>query len=430
MFSPRHASSREWFRAGFFAALGAAILSLLALAAWHVSDAILGMAAPFVVGLMLALLLDPLADRLERHGMKRLGAVGIVFGIFLLLLVGFGAVVVPALINEAGTLKASGPQALANIRATVNFWLAHHKNFVGVKMPPTFDVLSTQLTARASAYLQQYSGGIAGFLTGTVATVINTVITLIVTFFLLYDIDRLRARFFFLLPEKARGPLDQVGRDIGGVFSDYLRGLLIVCSLYGVTTILMLYGLSFTRGHHALANYALLVGTAAGVLYAVPYLGSTTTALITFLVGFAAGGVGFGGLAVLLSLVVNQVFDNIVTPRVVGGGVGLNPVMAIFALILGAQLFSIWGMLFSVPIAASIQVILFRLFPRLTTPTPAPFLRAQGVPQDQIAAAKTAEGDTPSVPQGPSKLKEAISHGAAASPLPSPEDAPYEPMPR
>ena len=192
-----------------------------------------------------------------------------------------------------------------------------------------------------------------------------------------------------------------MGRDIGGVFSDYLRGLLIVCTLYGVCMIFMLYGLSFTRGHGALASYALLVGSAAGVLYAVPYLGSATTALITFLVAFAAGGVGFGGLAVLLALVINQVFDNIVTPRVVGGGVGLNPVVAIFALILGAKLFGIWGMLLSVPVAASIQVVLFRLFPKLTTPTPASFLRAQGVPRDQIEASKVAEGDRRVSPRVP-----------------------------
>ncbi|MBV9852739.1 MAG: AI-2E family transporter [Armatimonadetes bacterium] len=417
MFSPRHASSREWFRAGFFAALGAAVLGLLALAAWHVSDAALAIATPFVIGLMLALLLDPLADKLERRGLKRMGAVGIVFGIFLLLLVGFGYIVIPALIDEAGKLKDSGPQALNNVRVTVNGWLTTHKHFVGVKMPKNFDTLSAQLTAKASDYLQQSSGGIQGFLSGTVATVINIIITLIVTFFLLADIDRLRARLFYLLPDKARGPMDEMGRDIGGVFSDYLRGLLIVCTLYGITTIVMLYVLSCTPHHHDLANYALLVGTAAGVLYAVPYLGSTTTALVTFLVAFAAGGIGFGGLAVALSLVINQVFDNIVTPRVVGGGVGLNPVIAIFALILGAHLFGIWGMLLSVPVAASIQVILFRLFPKLTQPTPASFLRAQGVPRDQIESSKIAEGESPSVPKGPSQLRAALTKdGAAAAP--------------
>ena len=138
MFSPRHAYAREWFRAGFFAALGAALLGVLALAVWHVSDAALAVATPFVVGLMLALLLDPLADKLERRGLKRMAAVGIVFGIFLLLLIGFGYVVIPALIAEAGTLQRSGPQALANITATVNHWLSLHPTSSARRCPRTW----------------------------------------------------------------------------------------------------------------------------------------------------------------------------------------------------------------------------------------------------------------------------------------------------
>ena len=90
-----------------------------------------------------------------------------------------------------------------------------------------------------------------------------------------------------------------MGSDVGGVFSDYLRGLLIVCALYGVFTIGLLYGLSIF--HHSLAQYALLVGVAAGVLYAVPYLGAFSIALMTFIVAFAAAtadhqsGLAFGG---------------------------------------------------------------------------------------------------------------------------------------
>ena len=143
-----------------------------------------------------------------------------------------------------------------------------------------------------------------------------------------------------------------------------------------------------------MAQYALLVGVAAGVLYAIPYLGALTTAVVTFLIATAAGGIGFGGWAVAATFGLNQIFDNFVTPRVVGGGVGLNPVFALFALTLGGELFGFWGLLFAVPLAASIQVILFRFFPILTEPTPDAFLRAQGVrPKDRESA--KVMGDAP-----------------------------------
>jgi predicted PurR-regulated permease PerM len=413
MFSPPYATAREWFRSGFFAALGVAVLALLALLLWQFAAGVLAVAAPFVFGLLLALLLDPLADRLERRGMPRLAAVGIVFLGFLLLLVGFFVVIIPALVNEAGQLHDSGTGTIKSLKDTVNQWLNSHKDFhVGdFRIPKKYnsDKISEQLSTQAMTYMENSMGGIQGLLTNTATTIISTIITLIVGFFLLKDIDKLRARLFYLLPERARNPMEQVGRDIGGVFYDYLRGLLIVCTLYGVTTIAMLYGLSFTQGHSALAGYALLVGTLAGVLYAVPYLGAIVTALITFVVAFAAGGFGFGVWAIGLLLLINQVFDNIITPRVVGGGVGLHPVLAIFALIVGADLFHIWGMLLSVPIAASIQVILFRVFPRLAKPTPVNFLRAHNAePNDLNPDGKTSkvdEGDQHRVPEAPSQLK-------------------------
>ena len=391
---PRRAARRDWFRAGFFFAAGVLGLGVIALAARHVMDATLAVLAPFVVGMVLAILLDPLVDKLEKRGMSRAVAAGIVFVVLLTIIVGSGVLLFPRLAQQATDLANNTPTFLADAsNKATKFLQFYHK--VGPFTLPNFQQLSDRVTAYMSTLLQSASGRTAGFLLGSVTLVIQTVLALILTFFLLLDIDRLRARLFFLAPEKWRPLMSGMGNDVGEVFANYLSGLFRVCALYGISTVVLLYGLSMV--HHGLASYALLVGVTAGVLYAVPYIGSLTTALVTFLVAFAAGspehGLTFGLTAVGLTLVLNQVFDNIITPRVVGGGVGLNPVVAIFALVLGAELFGIWGMLLSVPMAGSIQVILFRLFPRLTEQTPAPFLRAQGVPDREKRAPKVLDGE-------------------------------------
>lgn len=395
---PRKAARRDWLRAGFFAALGVGLFALLAFVGWRFLDATLDVAAPFVIGLVLALLLDPLADKLEGVGLNRTAAASIVFLGLLLIIAGIVSIIIPALISQATDLAQNGPKFIQGLQVYVNAFLIAHPKIGPFTLPwKNYGDLSDQISSQAATLLQNSTGRVSGFLVGSVTFVIQMVLALIITFFLLVDIDRLRARLFFLAPAAWRERMGQMGNDVGGVFSDYLRGLLIVCALYGVGTILLLYGLSLA--HPQLARYALLVGVAAGVLYAVPYLGSTTTALVTFLVSFAAAttphhsGLAFGGIAVLLTLLLNQIFDNIVTPRVVGGGVGLHPVMALFALVIGGALFSIWGMLLSVPIAASIQVILFRLYPRLTSPTPPAFLRAQGVRPQEGESEKIREGD-------------------------------------
>ena len=395
--SPRNPLPRRYVQAGFYFSLGILLLVVLALVARRFAEATLTVISPFAVGLTLALLLDPLADSLMKRGLSRMAASGIVFGVFLFLIVGVGYLSIPALIDQAASLAQNGPTFIEGLRHSVNDFLTAHPKIGPVKMPKDFSHLTDQISGQAAGFLQKAGGSIGTFLIGSVTVVVQFILTLIITFYFLVDIDRLRARLFYLAPEKWRGMMGHIGSDVGGVFSDYLRGLLIVCALYGVATIGLLYGLSVF--HHSLAQYALLVGAAAGLLYAVPYLGSLTTALVTFVVAFAAAagdhqsGLAFGGIAVAATLVVNQVFDNIVTPRVVGGGVGLHPILALFALVIGGELFGIAGMLLSVPIAGSIQAILFRLFPRLTQPTPAPFLSVQGVPLDGKESTKILQGD-------------------------------------
>ncbi|MGI4789166.1 MAG: AI-2E family transporter [Janthinobacterium lividum] len=397
MLNSRTLPPRLYVQAGFYFSLGTILLVLLALIARRFAEATLAVITPFAIGLVLAMLLDPIADRLMKRGMSRMAAAGLVFGIFLLLIIGIGWLTIPALIGQAGALAQNGPGYITALQGKAGNFLRLHPKIGPIKLPTYVSQITEQLTARASGFLQQASGSIVTFLIGSATVLIQSVLTLIIAFYFLVDIDRLRARMFYLAPQNWRTMMGHIGSDIGGVFSDYLRGLLIVCALYGVTTIALLYGLSIF--HHSMAQYALLVGAAAGVLYAVPYLGALSTALVTFIVAFTAAtgdhqsGLVFGGIAVAVTLLVNQVFDNVVTPRVVGGGVGLHPVMALFALVIGAELFGIWGMLLSVPIAGSIQAIMFRLYPRLTQPTPAPFLNVQGVPLDGKESEKILDGN-------------------------------------
>jgi predicted PurR-regulated permease PerM len=64
-------------------------------------------------------------------------------------------------------------------------------------------------------------------------------------------------------------------------------------------------------------------------------------------------------------LAIHVTFDYVITPRVVGGSVGLHPIVNVFALMAGATLFGVWGMLLAVPVAASIQKLLLKFYPGL-----------------------------------------------------------------
>jgi predicted PurR-regulated permease PerM len=226
----------------------------------------------------------------------------------------------------------------------------------------------------------------------SVSQAVNTLVTLLIAFYLVMDLDRLRARLLYLMRPAWREPVARGVEDVRSIFAGFLTKLLLLCALYGACMAVLFLILSIFQP--GMLAYAVLMGVAGLLLYAVPYVGATSMAVGSFALGWAASGtVIFGVVCGVAALVLNAVFDNVVYPRLVGGGVGLHPVVAVFALILGGSVFGLPGMILAVPTAASIQTLLYRMFPRLTSPTPREFLLRWGVlPQDAAPVAETPEG--------------------------------------
>jgi predicted PurR-regulated permease PerM len=382
---------RDWVARGFYVALGVALLYVLATVVHEFGMAVLAVATPFVVGIGIAVLIDPLIRRVERYQMRRSFAVLVVFGAFLMIVVGTAYATIPALINQAGDFATEGPTSVAKLKTSVDKYLAKHQKLGPIKLPKNSDTLLSKISDTASEGIQKSAGNIAEVLIGSASVIVQAVVSIIITFYVLMDYDRLRSRFFFLVPAQYRGYVRSLSGDVGGVFAQYVRGLVLECTIFGICIVIMLEALAFV--HPKLMDSALLVGALAGILYAVPYLGALVITLLCFLVSFAAGGFWFGIGAAVASFVINQAFDYIVTPKVIGAGVGLHPIAALFALAMGGEMFhNVWGLILSVPVAGSIQVIFYRLFPKLCEPTPKSILEMEGVEDD--------DPDIPRIPTG------------------------------
>lgn len=292
---------------------------------------------------------------------------------------------------------AAGRSGFDELRTKVDAWLTSHRQLGPVKLPRNLDSITTQYSDQLAQALKVTAGRAASIVIGGVSSLLSVVLVPIIAVYILADIDRLRARLLFLLPDRVRVQALTYAQDVGGVFGNYVRGLFTVCALYAGAAMVALLGVSVA--FPALRGYALLLGFASGLLYAVPYVGALTTVLLSAIVCVATGS---GTTALLVSvgvlLALNQVFDNVIMPRVVGGGVGLHPILALFALLLGGTLFGLWGMLLSVPVAASIQVVLFRIFPKLAAPTPLSLLMPQRRPERRPAPEE--DRDEVSPPEG------------------------------
>jgi len=141
-----------------------------------------------------------------------------------------------------------------------------------------------------------------------------------------------------------------------------------VCSLFGILCTISFYVLHMVYK----MDYPLVLGILAGLVYIVPYLGMATIAAAAGATAYftSTNPVLCAILAVTACLLFNLIIDYGVSPRVLGQGVGLHPLLVIFALLCGAQIGGILGMIMAIPLFASMRVIAIHLFPQLIAPIP------------------------------------------------------------
>ncbi|MGD8239868.1 MAG: AI-2E family transporter, partial [Armatimonadota bacterium] len=201
--------------------------------------------------------------------------------------------------------------------------------------------LFDEATASVSRVVPTALRKVGSFLLGSLSSLLVVVLVPIIAFHFLKEFDPFRAAVVRLVPERRRDDFRAITRQVNAMLGSYLRGLTAVCVLVAIASTAMLYVLSLLFG----MEYALVIGLVTGLTYAVPYIGATLAAVAAGVFGYATAdhhALLCGGLAVGLQIVINQIFDSIIMPRIVGHKVGMHPLLVIFALMAG---FELWGIL-------------------------------------------------------------------------------------
>jgi predicted PurR-regulated permease PerM len=340
-------------RAARFGIVTAAVAAALFATLWVLKGAL----TPLVTAFVIAYLLDPLIDRLERLGLGRrfailfvLALVGTAFAAFLLL-------VIPLLVEQLTNLVTAIPVYLE--RAQTELLPAFEARF-GVELPNVEEVLaqlkSLDLTALGTAgdAVRQALTTVTGTLTGTVSALINALVIPILAYYLLVEFDDILARLAEWIPQRHREYVVDKARTADTLISGFLRGQLLVASILGV-----LYAVGF--GFLGI-DFAIGVGLLAGVMALVPYLGNVValgSALALAILEFGFDWHVFGVIG--WYVVVQNLEGFVLTPRIVGGSVGLHPAVVIVALLIGGDLFGFLGLLIAVPAAAVAKVFIDEL---------------------------------------------------------------------
>ncbi len=312
---------------------------------------------PVSLAFIIAMVLDPTVDRLENRGMSRAMASTLVF-------VGFLAVAV-AVVVLFGSVISSQAASIARDLARL-FPDPSQPDLVPVTQriltrldanPALRDSL-VEVARKATGHLTAYLEGASGLIVALVPNLAWVVVVPVLAFYTLNDFHRIYAKAVLLVPKHHRPFAQSVIAEVSTVFGKYVRGLGTVCLLLGLADSAILFALG--------SPYWLFLGLLGGLLYAIPVFGSLFTVGLVMLVSIVTAAPGkamlMGGGIFLTHF---AIFDQIVTPRVLGKQVGLHPILTILALLIGYQVWGLSGMLIAVPLAASIQVLVVHLVPKL-----------------------------------------------------------------
>ena len=358
---------------------------------------------PVAVAGVLAYLLDPVVDRLERKGVSRVRAIVCVFALAVALVAALFSSVVPQLIDEARQLVATAPTYALNIEKRVHHWISHPPALLSKLLPrrstavapPASSTVANEPVAAAStnsagsAYasatnsppifgdalgangLQKATSWLAGVLpkvgywmfgqVGRVASWFGMIAGLalvpVYAFYFLLEKRSISSHWTDYLPvtdSRFKEELVFVLSSINGYLIAFFRGQVLVAICDGIL---------YTIGFLVIGlPYAVLVGVMAIALTMIPFLGAIITCSTALVIALVQFGDWLHPLLVLGVFGFVQALEGLViSPKIMGGRVGLHPVTIIIAVMAGTTLLGgLLGGILAIPLTAALRVLMFR----------------------------------------------------------------------
>ncbi len=308
---------------------------------------------PFIMGMVVAYILDPVADRIEKWGISRLGATITIVFVCLIVFFIFLLVIIPVIADQLVGFIENIPKYINTLQGLL---MSDWVSMISAYLPFELD----DLRNNSGTFVEEA----VRWLTAVLKSVVNGgqaflniislfVITPVVAFYLLYDWDNMIAKLNDWLPKDHAGTIRKLAQEMSDMIAGFVRGQGMICLLLGIfyAVFLSLTGLKF----------GLLIGFGIGLISFIPFVGALIGAVISFgvaLAQFLPEQNYTMIVAVVVIFMVGQFLEgNVLQPRLLSNYVQLHPVWLMFALFSFGSLYGFVGMLIAVPAAACIGVL-------------------------------------------------------------------------
>ena len=369
-----------------YAWVGLAVAAVIALvmAAWS-------SLLPFLIGLVLLYLLAPSVNFLNQR-LPRWLSILLVYLIAAAFIVGFVLVVVPPLVTQTQRLISAIPNA-EKLQGIFNQVLEAYRNNVpdNVKTPIDNAVRNALQTVQAniSTYVQTAFNFLFNQLSQVVGLISFIVGLLIIPIWLFYILnDQRKAHVFVnrLLHYKIRPDFWNIWGLIDRSLSAYIRGQLTLGLIIGLAVGIGLLIIDLIPAFNV--DYILLLAIWAGICELIPMIGAILGGTPAVIIAFYIGGVPTGIAVLILIVVIQQLENNLLVPRIIGNSVGVHPAILTVTLIVFGSVFGLAGVILAAPTTAILRDLYRYVYRRLSNNTPAQAI--EGIAQNTKPIATSA----------------------------------------
>src|SRR6266699_3814944 len=358
-----------------------AFLAIIAIALYALS-LIAGAVILLLVSALLAYIIYPLVQFLQRR-LRRSLAISVAYLLIAGALAGVMFIVTSALIRQSTSLAQTiqfllSPAGERQIQPLIGFL---------EKLGITNDQVAQSKNHLLSQVLAALSG-LFPFLSGLFTNIINLIVVITLSVYFVVDGPRILGWLRLKTPVTRRDTMNFLLHALDQSLGGYLRGTLLIALLGALAT-----GVGLALLH---VPYAALLGTLFFFLYFVPVIGAYVIGALCILAALSQGWVVTLMVAVYITLLQSIVIGQILSPRIFSKTVGVHPIVALFALFAGAELFGLLGGLLAVPVAGVLQHIIVALWhrwenehPEQFPPEESPLQPSAPLPGQQVTSTDT-----------------------------------------
>ncbi len=308
----------------------------------------------FIFSVIMAYLFNPIVIFFEKRKVRRSLGILIVYAIILGVVVILSLTIIPNITKEAKKLMEILPLYLNRIFDFLNNIYDRYYSSI-YSLPPQLQGVEQAVMGNAENMgniLSENIKKITSSMMNIFPKITSIILVPIFTFYLILDKDSIKNKIYITVPKDKRQDFSRLSKEIDKALGEFIRGRVIVAIFIGVSTTIVLLILKIPFG--------LVIGLIAGIADIIPYFGPVIGIIPAVI--FALLDSPLKALwVIIIFTVIQQIENDLITPKIIGESIGIHPITVIVSLIIGGEIMGIWGMVLAVP-AVAVGKIVFSFF--------------------------------------------------------------------